>query len=155
MDRTTTRILEEQSAESRARENAARGGMTAFEIAAERTARLAGHALGDERRKRAGQAMHWALGVAAGAAYGVLRNRVRRAGIGSGLAWGLALFLLVDEGAQALLGLTPPPDRFPWQTHARGLAGHLVLGAALEAPFDAADLIAHRPSGREAGNPAA
>ena len=31
----------------------------------------------------------------------------------------------VDEGLNPALGLTPGPDRFPWQAHARGLAGHM------------------------------
>ena len=38
------------------------------------------------------------------------------------------------------LGLAPPPTKFPWQTHARGFAGHLALGAVVEAAFDVADL---------------
>jgi uncharacterized membrane protein YagU involved in acid resistance len=42
----------------------------------------------------------------------------------------------MDEAALTLMGLTPPPKNFPWQTHARGLAGHLVLGATIEAAFD-------------------
>lgn len=142
MDRATTAILERQSEETRDREDLARGDRTAYEIAAEKSARLAGRELTGEERKKAGQAIHWSMGIAAGALYGAIRNRARGLGPGSGLAYGVAFFLMVDEGAQSLLGLTPPPDRFPWQTHARGLAGHLVLGAALEAPFDLADLVA-------------
>jgi len=34
-----------------------------------------------------------------------------------------AFFLLVDEAAQAALGFAAPPQEFPWQTHARRLAG--------------------------------
>jgi hypothetical protein len=34
----------------------------------------------------------------------------------------------MDETLTPALGLTPGPDAFPWQTHARGLAGHLVFG---------------------------
>jgi uncharacterized membrane protein YagU involved in acid resistance len=62
-------------------------------------------------------------------------------GIGSGIAYGAAFWLLMDEAALTLLGLTPPPKEFPWQTHVRGLAGHLVLGATIEAVFDAAAAI--------------
>lgn len=39
----------------------------------------------------------------------------------------------MDEGAVYALGLTPGPANFPWQTHARGLAGHLVFGAVTDA----------------------
>jgi len=70
----------------------------------------------------------------------VLRNRSRRVGLGSGLAYGVAFWLVMDETATALLGLAPPPRRFPWQTHARGLAGHVVLGGMIEAAFDMVDL---------------
>ena len=50
----------------------------------------------------------------------------------------------MDEAALTLLGLTPPPQEFPWQTHLRGAVGHVVLGGAIEAVFDAADLTALR-----------
>jgi uncharacterized membrane protein YagU involved in acid resistance len=64
---------------------------------------------------------------------------VRGLGIGSGLAYGVLFWAAMDEGANTALKLTAPPNRFPWQTHARGLAGHLALGAVIEIVFDAAD----------------
>ena len=140
MDQVTTAMYERESEEARERENDARGDLTAYEIAAERAATLAGRALSSDERKKIGNAIHWSLGIASGAMYGALRNAAPRLGIGSGLLYGAAFFLATDEGALTLLGLTPPPTEFPWQTHARGLAGHLVLGAALEVPFDIADL---------------
>jgi uncharacterized membrane protein YagU involved in acid resistance len=48
----------------------------------------------------------------------------------------LALFLIADELLKPLLGLIPGPTRYPWQTHARGLIGHLVLGAVTDTVFD-------------------
>ncbi len=63
-------------------------------------------------------------------------------GLGSGLAFGVAVWLAMDETLPVALGLTAPPQRFPWQAHARGLAGHLVLGAVVEMPFDGLELIA-------------
>lgn len=47
--------------------------------------------------------------------------------------------LLVDEAATPALGLTPGPTAFPWQTHARGLAGHLAYGVATETALDVLD----------------
>lgn len=41
-----------------------------------------------------------------------------------------------------VLGISPPPQEFLWQTHVRGLIGHLVLGVAIEAAFDIVDLAA-------------
>ena len=110
-------------------------------MAAEKGAKLAGRKISKDERKKIGGAIHWSIGVTSGAIYGLLRNRSEHVGIGSGLAYGLAFYLLVDEAALTALGVSPPPKAFPWQTHARGLAGHLVLGAILDGVFDAADLI--------------
>lgn len=133
-------MYQRESEEVRARENAARGEKTAYEIVAEKTAALAGGQLKEEQRKKAGMAIHWWLGTSTGALYGVLRGRFDRLGIGSGLAYGLAVFLLLDGAALTILGIAPPPRQFPWQTHARGLAGHLMLGAVNESVFDVIDL---------------
>jgi hypothetical protein len=129
MGQVTSLLYEHENPRARDREDRARGGETAYEAAAERMAGLAGRPLGDDDRKRAGEALHWALGTGAGAAYGALRGRVPGVGAAAGLAFGALFFLIVDETVTPLLGLTPGPSAFPWQTHARGLAGHLVFGA--------------------------
>jgi uncharacterized protein DUF1440 len=128
MDSATTFLYERQSKKITKRENAARGGKLAVEVAAEK--------LGVDAA-----VIHWSIGIGSGAVYGLLRNRSEYVGIGSGLAYGLAVYLLVDEGASTALRLSPPPNAFPWQTHVRGLAGHLILGAILDGVFDAADLV--------------
>jgi hypothetical protein len=43
--------------------------------------------------------------------------------------------------ANALLRLTPGPAAFPWQTHARGLAGHLAFGVVADTPLDVAEAV--------------
>jgi Protein of unknown function (DUF1440) len=137
MDAVTTLLYEREPAQVKKRENKARGGETAYE-------KLAGKLTdgGKKQRKQVGSAIHWSLGVSSGAFYGLLRNRSRYVGLGSGLAYGLAMYLALDEGLLAVTKLSPPPGAFPWQAHARGLAGHLVLGAILDGVFDVADLIA-------------
>jgi uncharacterized membrane protein YagU involved in acid resistance len=140
MDLATTALYDREPKAVQERENAARGQKNAYEIAAEKAAALAGRELTKEQRTLAGGAIHWTLGVSSGIAYGALRNSLPL-GFGSGLAYGTIFWLAMDEGALTLAGLTPPPREFPWQTHARGLAGHLVLGAAIEAVFDAADVV--------------
>ena len=134
MDRFTTLAYERESKATQEREENARGDKTAFVKAAQKLGAP------EEQQEALGQAIHWSIGVGAGALYGVLRNRMRKLGLGSGLAYGAVFWLLMDEGANTLLKLTPPPQRFPWQAHARGLAGHLVLGGAIEVAFDAVDL---------------
>jgi uncharacterized membrane protein YagU involved in acid resistance len=106
-------------------------------VAAEKAARLAGTELSEEERDKYGSTIHWALGISAGALYSVLRPRLRSAELAHGLAFGTAFWLLMDEGAVYALKLTPGPTAFPWQTHARGLAGHLTFGAVADATLHA------------------
>jgi uncharacterized membrane protein YagU involved in acid resistance len=133
MGKATTYLYEREGKVTRKQEDDARGGKTAYGIAAEKAAHMAGIELSDDERKKYGSQIHWALGVGAGAAYGLLRHRLPASQAARGLAFGTAFWLLFDEGATTALGLTPPPNKFPLQTHARGLAGHLVFGAAADA----------------------
>ncbi len=139
MDKVTTILQDRQPKEVTEREDEARGGKHTYERAAEKLTR--GKA-SEDQEKQIASGIHWGLGVFAGASYGLIRHRFPRLGLGlgSGLAYGMLFGLLLDEGASVALGLAPPPTKFPWQTHARGFAGHLVLGAVVESAFDVADL---------------
>lgn len=139
MGQATTYLYEHESREARKVEDEARGDKTAYGVAAEKAARAVGVDISGEQRQRAGSAIHWALGAGAGAAYGVLRHRLPGAEVGAGLAFGTAFWLMVDEGANYALGLTPGPRAFPWQTHARGLVGHLVFGMSAHAALEVLD----------------
>jgi uncharacterized membrane protein YagU involved in acid resistance len=142
MGKATAYLYEHESKTARQAEDEARGGKTAYGVAAEKGASVVGADLSEKARKKAGMAIHWGLGVGAGALYGALRGRLPGAELGNGLAFGTAFWLLVDEGANTALGLTPGPTAFPWQTHARGLAGHLVFGVAADATLRALDGVA-------------
>lgn len=133
MGKATSYLYQQESKQAREQEEQARGGKSAYGVAADKVAGAVGRDLSDEERKQAGSAIHWALGAGAGAVYGALRERFPAVNAGAGTLFGTAFFLLVDEAGNTLLGLTPAPDAFPWQAHARGLAGHLVFGAAEEA----------------------
>ncbi|HEV2734233.1 MAG TPA: DUF1440 domain-containing protein, partial [Longimicrobiaceae bacterium] len=139
MDRALSLMYDAQGPRVREREDRARGGVPALEVLAERGARLAGADLPDGRRPEAGTALQWVMGIGAGVLYGVLRPRFPALRAGGGLAYGAAFSLAVDEGLVPLLGLAPGPAAFPWQTHARGFAGHLVFGAAAEAAMRVLD----------------
>lgn len=132
MGKVTTLLYEREAASVRDTEDAARGGKTAYGVGAQKIARAAGKRLSAKKRERYGRRIHWALGVSTGAAYGLMRDRLP-GGLARGLLFGTAFWLLADEGAVYVLGLTPGPQHFPWQTHARGLAGHLVYGAVADA----------------------
>ncbi len=117
-------------------EDAARGGVPALEVLAERIAAHFDVPLPEVQREKAGAVLQWVEGIGTGIIYGVLRGRAPVVGIGRGLAFGAGVSLLVDEGMVPLLGLSPGPTAFPWQTHARGLVGHLVYGFVAHVVFD-------------------
>jgi hypothetical protein len=116
-----------------------RRGQDPASVAAARIALATGAELSEERQGQAATAIHYALGVVPGAVYGALRPRLGGSGAGRGLAYGLALFLLNDEGIGPALGLAAGPTAYPWQAHARGLTAHLVLGIATDAVLDLLD----------------
>jgi uncharacterized membrane protein YagU involved in acid resistance len=115
---------------------------TSYGVAAEKAAHLAGASLDHDQRERLGLAIHWALGIGAGAAYAVLRRRFHALGRTAGLGFGTAFWALLDEGLVPTLGLTPGPRAFPWQTHARGFAGHLTFGTVTDGTLRLLDVIA-------------
>ncbi|MGQ0816325.1 MAG: DUF1440 domain-containing protein [Gemmatimonadota bacterium] len=139
MGRATTVMYDRENAAARHREEKVREGKDAFVRAAEKTAAVAGKSLTESQKKKLGGGLHWAMGIGVGALYGWLRHRRPEAAAGYGLLFGAAFFLLIDEGANTVFGFTPPPNRFPWQAHARGLVGHLVYGAAAESLLTGAD----------------
>ena len=99
----------------------------------------------------AGLAVHYAIGIAPAAVYGALRGRVPGVGAGSGLAYGMALFVLEDEIANPALGFAAPPHHYPWQPHARGLISHLVYGLVTDLVLRGLQAPARRPPPPEAG----
>ena len=132
MGKVTEYLYQKENPRAREREDRARQGKTSYGTAAEKAAKLAGETLSDEERQLYGKRIHWALGAGAGAAYALLRDQVPAAAAAGGLLFGTVFFLLMDEGLVYALGLTPGPSEFPWQSHARGLAGHLAYGAVTE-----------------------
>jgi Protein of unknown function (DUF1440) len=141
MDRVTNLMYRRESADIRRAENEARGGRSAYETAAERAAVMVGSKLDDDQAARAGLLIHWALGIGAGALYAVVRRRMGAVGKAAGAAFGTGFWAVMDEGVVPLLGLTPGPRAFPWQTHARGLAGHLSFGTVTEGTLRILDTV--------------
>lgn len=142
MGKATTWMYEHESRAVRKRENAARHGKSAYVVAAEKAADVSGVKLSNDEKKKAGSAIHWALGIAAGAAYGVARRRFPATASLKGLPFGAGFFVAIDEVMNPALGLTPGPTVFPWQTHARGLGGHMVFGMVSEVVLEGMDRVA-------------
>ncbi|MEP6689219.1 MAG: DUF1440 domain-containing protein [Gemmatimonadales bacterium] len=142
MGKVTGAIYQREDRSARRTEDDAREGKTSYGAAAEKAARLAGATLGDHQREQIGSAIHWALGIGAGAAYAVLRRRFNSLGRTAGLGFGTAFWAVLDEGVVPALGLTPGPRAFPWQAHARGLAGHLTFGTVTDGTLRLLDAVA-------------
>lgn len=129
MDRVTTAYQERQSEASKQQEEQLQQ-VPAYVKAAEKLAAVRDKDLDQERAEQLGLRLHRGLGLSGGATAGLLVSRGMNPLV-AGILTGLGLWLVVDEGANALLGFTPPPTAYPRQTHVRGLAGHLAYGGTL------------------------
>jgi len=143
MDRLGWMLWNREDPRALARERVARvEGMDPAHVVANRVADAVGRPLQPRQPHPAGIAVHYGVGIGPAMAYAALRRRVPALRAGRGLAYGLGLFLAVDEGVVPALGLASGPAAYPWQAHARGLVTHLVLGFVTEATLDALDRVA-------------
>lgn len=108
-------------------------GKYAAHAAASKMLNAANVQLNDKELYAAGKTVHYLLGILPGALYGAYRHRVKGVGAWKGLLYGAGLFILVDELIAPMIGIASGPRAYPWQAHARGLAGHLALGATTDA----------------------
>lgn len=90
------------------------------------------HKLTKEEKKVAGPAVHYSLGTGVGGLYGAVAEVVPEVTAGAGLPFGAAFWLVVDEGAVPLLGLSKAPTAYPLSTHIYALASHFVYGLTTE-----------------------
>jgi hypothetical protein len=133
MDRVDWFMFEhEDPAARRQTESVRPGGLDPAHVAVNRMAGAAGIELSPAQPHPAGIGMHYALGIGPGALYGAFRDRLPANNDGQdhlyGAALGLGLFIVQDEGLNALTGLSADQRTYPWQAHARGLVAHLVFG---------------------------
>jgi uncharacterized membrane protein YagU involved in acid resistance len=133
MDLVTTGMYAVQAPEVTGREEAAQpNGKSSVANLVDRIEEKTGFAVPQDRRPQVEYAIHYALGIMPGAVYGVARRYVPFARLGSGLVYGLVLFVVNDEYLNTKLGLAGPIDAYPPETHLRGLVGHAVLGVSTE-----------------------
>lgn len=90
------------------------------------------YVLTSDEKKIAGPAVHYALGTGVGGLYGAVAEVVPEVTGGVGLPFGVAFWLVVDETAVPVLGLSKPPNEYPVSTHIYALASHLVYGLTAE-----------------------
>jgi hypothetical protein len=125
------------------------GGKYVPDRTAEKIEKALGLNLSEEQRGLLAEGSHWGLGIGAGATYALLRRRLHSVDLAQGLAFGIAFWALVDEGMTWISGLAEPPQKYPWQAHARGLVGHLVYGLSAETTLDLLEAVAPRSSVRQ------
>ena len=142
MEQVTSWLYEHENPRAREAYERVTQGKYVPERTAERIEGSLGLTLSDSQRQRLAQASHWVVGLAAGATYAVLRQRVRGADRGQGLLFGLAFWALFDEVFTVLMGVAEPPQKYPWQAHALGLAGHVAYGVVADTTLDVLDRVA-------------
>ena len=90
------------------------------------------HKLTQNEKKIAGPAVHYFLGTGVGGLYGAAAEMAPTVTAGKGLPFGALFWLVVDEGAVPLLGLSKGPTAYPLSTHAYALSSHFVYGLTAE-----------------------
>jgi hypothetical protein len=131
MDRVTWFIQDRQTRWAIQRERAAWPlGLDVSHGLAYRLARTVGWEPERTQPSTAGMLAHYMLSVGPALLYAALREHDPRFSADRGLLYGFTIFVLWDELLSTATGLAGPPRAYPWQAHARGLLGHLALGAA-------------------------
>lgn len=90
------------------------------------------HELTKGEKRIAGPAVHYAFGTSVGGLYGAVAELAPEATAGAGLPFGAAFWLVADETALPLLGLSKGPTKYLLSTHAYALASHFVYGLTAE-----------------------
>jgi hypothetical protein len=92
------------------------------------------HLEGD-RKKKAGEVVHWSYGITWGALYGALHKLLPQTGRLFGLGFGFGLFLFGDVLLLPTLRLIPPAHKLPLPSHLSAIAAHLAYGSAAEGSY--------------------
>jgi uncharacterized membrane protein YagU involved in acid resistance len=102
------------------------------EKVARKIAEASGTQLDNDRKKTAGQSVHYTFGTLMGIVYGVSAELLPEVTTGAGTAFGTLLFLGADEVAVPALQLAPPATETPATDHLQHWAAHVVYGGSLE-----------------------
>lgn len=92
--------------------------------------KVSGHPLDVEAK--AGKAIHWGFGAAAGAAYGALAEFYPAATAKEGATFGLALMALTEETALPAMGLATAVEDQTMRERTSETSSHLVYGLVAE-----------------------
>jgi putative membrane protein len=90
------------------------------------------HPLSRSEKKVAAPMVHYGYGAMAGGVYGAVAEAAPIVTECAGAGYGTVLWLLGDEVAVPMLGLSKSPQKYPVSTHLSAAASHVVYGLALE-----------------------
>jgi len=151
MEPVSRALYKAESPETQAKEDAVRPGPP-YQLAAEKIAKAVGLNLSDKAVERAGMGFHYGLVISWAPLYGVLRRRAHLGGPLAAVVTGAAMSAVADEALTPLLGFSAPNRFYPLATHGRGVAAHLVFGAAVGVVSEGVwALTGRRPTNRGAG----
>jgi uncharacterized membrane protein YagU involved in acid resistance len=140
MDRITWYMYQHEDPKAYKQEKEAQvEGKYVAHVAADKMINALGVNVTDQQQYYAGKSIHYLLGMVPAALYAVFRHRAEELTFGRGLAFGLGLFIVMDEITAPLFGLSSGPRAYPWQAHVRGLLGHLAVGATTDAVLKVMD----------------
>jgi uncharacterized membrane protein YagU involved in acid resistance len=135
MEKASMKMYKMEPEEVRKKEDDVRPGPP-YEIAAKKTAALFGKELQGLQVKKAGKAFHYGLGLGWAPVYAIVKHNTNLPPLVNGLLTGAAMFVIVDEGLTPALGFSAPNKKYPWQTHLRGFAAHLIYGLAVAGVYE-------------------
>lgn len=156
LDRADWLMWKNEDQDARLQTNAVRPfGEPPAHVLATKAEQLFGLNPTPEQHEIAGALVHHGIGIGPAIVYSIVRDKLPGEGPARGLLYGLALFLLQDEGVNAATRLGAKPQKYPWQAHARGLVSHLVYGVATEMMLNLMDrsVRAARPGVETGGEP--
>lgn len=105
-------------------------------LAAQKAASVFGKTLSEEEADTAGNIVHIGIGMCMAPMYAVIKNTTKMSPLTVGLITGVTISCILDEGLTPTLGLSAPNKDYPWQTHLRGLAAHLVYGFTIACIYE-------------------
>ncbi len=133
MDKLDQAMMDAESPATRQKTILARpGGHDPAHVIANRAADAVSVRLSPSQPHAAGIGVHYAIGAILGATFTALRDRAPFVGKWRGLPFGVATFVVQDEGLNTYLGTGGRPLDYPWQAHLRGLISHGFFGIAVD-----------------------
>ena len=138
MEPVTEFLYDHEDPKAKKLEDEVRGGKAAYAVAAEKLSDLLHLDLSKKATQSLSVVLHVSLGLSVSILYAFTRRenpKTLTSGMLQGVGLGAAVFLVADEGLNWVMGFSPPPQKFPWQAHARGAIAHLVYGLAAESVF--------------------